>query len=131
MQDSPTRKIRFEVMRTVRRHREGEADDEIGFLARSDSIVCRVADSGPGIDLDEPERIFDPFFTTKAPGEGTGLGLANARRLAQELGGSVDVDPGGSELGGALFQLVLPAEEGEQSGGVDVRSESRPQSRIP
>jgi signal transduction histidine kinase len=134
MQDSPTRKIRFEVMRTVRRHREGEASDEMGSRARSDSIVCRVADSGPGIDLDDPERIFDPFFTTKAPGEGTGLGLANARRLAQELGGSVDVDLAGSELGGALFQLVLPAEEGEQSGGVDVRSESHSQSsqsRIP
>jgi signal transduction histidine kinase len=131
MQDSSTRKIRFEVARTVHRHREGEAEDEIGSLARSDSIVCRVADSGPGIDLDEPERIFDPFFTTKAPGEGTGLGLANARRLAQELGGSVDVDLAGSEWGGALFQLMLPAEEAEQSGGVDVRSASRPQSRIP
>jgi two-component system NtrC family sensor kinase len=132
MQDSPTKKIRFEVGRTtVRRHRVGEDDDEIRSLARADSIVCRVGDSGPGIALDEPERIFDPFFTTKAPGEGTRLGLANARRLAQELGGTVEVDPVGSELGGALFHLVLSAENGEPNKGRNLRSESSAQSRIP
>jgi signal transduction histidine kinase len=131
MRDSATRKIRFEVARTVQRHRKGEAHDESGFVRRSDSIVCSVADSGPGIDLDEPERIFDPFFTTKAPGEGTGLGLANARRLAQELGGSVEVEPTGSVFGGALFHLVLPAEEGGPHCGVEVRNESIVQSRIP
>jgi signal transduction histidine kinase len=95
-----------------------------GFLGRSDSIVCSVADSGPGIEVEEPERIFDPVSTTKAPGEGTGLGLANARRLAQELGGSLEVDLAGSELGGALFHLVLPAEEGGHGCGVAVRTES-------
>ena len=42
--------------------------------------------------MDESERIFDPFFTTKVPGEGTGLGLAKVLRLAQELGGSLEVD---------------------------------------
>jgi len=131
MKDSATRKIRFEIARTVRRHRDGEANDGMLSFVRSDSIVCRIADSGPGIDLDCPERIFDPFFTTKAPGEGTGLGLANARRLAQELGGSLEFEPAGSELGGALFCLVLPAEEGGSHSGVDVRSESRAQSRIP
>jgi signal transduction histidine kinase len=131
IRNSATRRIRFEVARTVQRHRKGEAHDGAGFLGRSDSIVCSVADSGPGIEVDEPERIFDPFFTTKAPGEGTGLGLANARRLAQELGGSLEVDLAGSELGGALFHLVLPAEEGAPGCGVDVRTESIDQSRIP
>jgi len=125
------KKIRFEIGRTVRRRREGEIEAEIGSFPRADSIVCRVGDSGPGIDLEEPERIFDPFFTTKAPGEGTGLGLANARRLAQELGGSVEVDLAGSELGGALFHLVLCAEDGGPGSGVDVRSESPAQSRMP
>jgi signal transduction histidine kinase len=133
MQDSARKKIRFEVGRTVERRREGEieVEDGTGRFARTDSIVCRVADSGPGIDVDESERIFDPFFTTKAPGEGTGLGLANARRLAQELGGSVEVDPAGSEFGGALFHLVLPAEEVGVHSRVDVRSESGAQLRIP
>lgn len=131
MQDSPRKKIRFEIGRTALRRREGDVQDGLGCLARADSIVCRVSDSGPGIEVDESERIFDPFFTTKAPGEGTGLGLANALRLAQELGGSLEVDPAHSELGGALFQLVLPAAEDEIRTGVDVRSDSVAQSRIP
>lgn len=131
MCDSPTKRIRFEVARTVERLRSGEEHDGIAFLGRSDSIVCSVGDSGPGVVIDEPERIFDPFFTTKAPGEGTGLGLANARRLAEELGGSVEVELAGSELGGALFHLVLPAEDGRPECGVDVRNQPIGQSRIP
>ena len=126
MRDASTKKIRFEIARFVQRRREGETDVEAGSRTRTDSIVCRVCDSGPGITLDDPERIFDPFFTTKAPGEGTGLGLANARRLAQELGGSVEIDLSGSELGGALFQFLLCAEDGEGVGGANVRDESRP-----
>lgn len=131
MQDSPTKKIRFEIGRTVQRRRESEVQDGMGSFARADSIVCRVSDSGPGIDVDASERIFDPFFTTKAPGEGTGLGLANARRLAQELGGSVEVDLAGSPLGGAVFHLILPAHEAGRSDGVNVRSDSTAQSRMP
>jgi signal transduction histidine kinase len=66
-----------------------------------------VADNGPGIPVEDRERIFDPFFTTKAPGEGTGLGLSNAARLAEELGGRLDLDP--QPPRGAAFVLRLPA----------------------
>jgi signal transduction histidine kinase len=133
MRDSATKKIRIEIAPSVRRRRDGEAGDDIRAIGRADSVVCRVGDSGPGIDVDDPERIFDPFFTTKAPGEGTGLGLANARRLAQELGGTVEVDLSGSPLGGALFYFMLSVEEGRLRAETekDVRSSSDAQSRIP
>ena len=48
-----------------------------------------MADSGPGIDEAHREELFRPFFTTKGEGRGTGLGLFIARRLIEELGGSV------------------------------------------
>ncbi|MBW1683881.1 MAG: HAMP domain-containing histidine kinase [Deltaproteobacteria bacterium] len=67
-----------------------------------------VADNGPGIPAPERERVFDPFYTTKQPGEGTGLGLSNALRFAEELGGSLTLDadaPGP----GSVFVLRLPA----------------------
>lgn len=66
-----------------------------------------VADSGPGVPEHDRDRIFDPFFTTK-PGVGTGLGLAISRKIALDLGGSLEAarDP---RLGGAVFRLSLPA----------------------
>lgn len=72
-------------------------------------VACRVEDNGPGISEGDAPQIFDPFFTTKPPGEGTGLGLANALRLAEELEGSLDYERGSSALGGACFVLRLPA----------------------
>ena len=66
-----------------------------------------VADSGPGVPEQDRDRIFDPFFTTK-PGVGTGLGLAISRKIALDLGGSLEASRD-SRLGGAVFRLTLPA----------------------
>ena len=65
-----------------------------------------MEDNGPGIAAEDRERIFDPFFTTREPGEGTGLGLSNALRYAEEFGGSLDLDAGAE---GASFVMRLPA----------------------
>jgi two-component system, NtrC family, sensor kinase len=67
-----------------------------------------VADSGPGVPEQDRERIFDPFFTTK-PGVGTGLGLAISRKIALDLGGSLEAGLD-ERLGGAVFRLRLPAQ---------------------
>jgi two-component system, NtrC family, sensor kinase len=64
-----------------------------------------VTDNGPGIAPEDLERIFHPFFTTKAHG-GTGLGLAISRRIAEELGGKLEVE--NRPHAGALFRLRLP-----------------------
>jgi signal transduction histidine kinase len=63
-----------------------------------------VADEGPGIDEADAARIFQPFYTTKAAG--TGLGLAVVRRIADALGGTVEVAPGRER--GAVFTLTVP-----------------------
>ncbi len=61
-------------------------------------------DNGPGIPGDTIRSIFNPFFTTKA--DGTGLGLANARKFIQEMGGDIYVR---SEPGtGTEFKVQLP-----------------------
>ena len=56
------------------------------------AVVVSVIDDGPGVPSDLMDRIFDPFFTTKPVGQGTGLGLDMARRLARRHGGDIEVE---------------------------------------
>jgi two-component system NtrC family sensor kinase len=72
--------------------------------AQSGDVQMIVADNGPGIPDDVLDTIFDPFFTTKEVGQGTGLGLAVAYGLAEELGGRIEVE----NRDGAIFTVFLP-----------------------
>ena len=123
----PPPRIRITLRPASGRLRAGDADREAAAARRrSDAVECVVADNGPGIAEEDRERVFDPFFTTKPPGEGTGLGLANAVRFAEESGGALELLPAGPD-GGAAFVLRLPAgrlQPGWKSSASDTR-ESR------
>jgi signal transduction histidine kinase len=79
----------------------------ISFENSGGSVRIHVADEGPGIAPEHQRRIFEPFETVKPGGDGIGLGLAIARRLARGMGGEIELKsvPGD----GARFTLVLPA----------------------
>lgn len=66
--------------------------------------IIDVTDTGPGIDPERLDKIFQAYYSTKRGG--TGLGLAMARRIAQEHGGSLTVTsvPGK----GSRFSLAVP-----------------------
>ena len=69
----------------------------------ADAIID-VIDTGPGIPPESLSRIFEAYYSTKSGG--TGLGLALARRVLLEHGGSLGVK---SEVGrGTIFTLTLP-----------------------
>lgn len=79
---------------------------EVSLAMADGTAELTVDDSGPGIPPDDCERVFQPFVSTKAPGEGTGLGLALCRKLAEAHGGAVTA--AASPLGGARLRLSLP-----------------------
>jgi len=107
---SPEPRIRVSVRPAPVRVRAGDPGREASASRRrSDAVECVVEDNGPGIAEEDRERVFDPFFTTKPPGEGTGLGLANAVRFAEEFGGTLELLPP-RPAGGAVFVLRLPAQ---------------------
>jgi two-component system sensor histidine kinase RegB len=55
-----------------------------------------VEDHGAGMDAEIRDKATEPFFTTKSPGKGLGLGLFLAKTVAEQFGGSLQLD---SELG--------------------------------
>ncbi|MCP2518844.1 ATP-binding protein [Candidatus Aminicenantes bacterium AC-335-A11] len=63
-----------------------------------------ISDTGCGIPSEILPEIFEPFFTTKS--SGTGLGLANAKKIIEQHKGSIQVF---SERGkGTTFEIIIP-----------------------
>ncbi len=68
-------------------------------------VIVSVADDGVGMTPEDREKAFMPFFTTKGR-KGTGLGLTVVRALAEDAGGTVEVESEGGK--GTIFMLRLP-----------------------
>lgn len=86
----------------LRNAQEAGASTATVTLRDGDPVVVQVQDDGPGLSAADAAHAFEPFFTTKATG--TGLGLAQARRIAEAHGGALVWDHG------SAFVLTLPRE---------------------
>jgi PAS domain S-box-containing protein len=73
----------------------GKAGSVVRFVATlpdEETVRVAVIDQGAGIPLDKQDKIFQPFQRAGqelGPIEGTGIGLAICKRLAEIMGGSV------------------------------------------
>lgn len=69
-------------------------------------VEVAITDTGRGIPPETLREVGQPFFTTRP--EGTGLGLATARRFVEQHGGRVDLE---SKVGvGTTARIWLPCE---------------------
>ena len=89
---------------------QGEVRVTAGLDGGADEIRLSVHDTGIGISPENLQLIFEEFSQIEHPlqrrSKGTGLGLPLCRKLADLLGGRVEVD---SRVGeGSTFSLVLP-----------------------
>jgi signal transduction histidine kinase len=69
-----------------------------------DEVIVTVADSGPGIPVEERELIFEPFY--RGDRSGMGLGLAIAKSLTELHSGRIWIDSAGGQ--GSEFSVALP-----------------------
>ncbi len=70
-------------------------------------VEFKVIDTGPGMSPEVQSHAFEQFFTTKPEGVGTGLGLANCKRLVETAGGSISLSSVPGQ--GTTFTFWVPA----------------------
>ena len=63
---------------------------KVSTFTQNNSVCIKVEDIGVGIPEEDLEHLFEPFFTRKT--RGTGLGLANVKRILEEHGGNVEIE---------------------------------------
>jgi signal transduction histidine kinase len=80
---------------------------DVGLYRINGHLQATVRDDGPGVPEDQRQRIFERFVRLDPSKPGHGLGLAIARRIAQQHAGDLTCDDSSS---GASFTLLLPIE---------------------
>ncbi len=76
------------------------------------NLVVEIGDSGSGLSDTVRARLFEPYFTTRT--HGTGLGLAIAKRLVEEMNGSITLEPRPATEGpGTIARITLPERASE------------------
>jgi two-component system NtrC family sensor kinase len=76
----------------------------------TERVELRVRDTGCGISPDNIAKIFEPFFSTKEDQHRTGLGLAIAKNIIDQHGGTIKVNsvPGTGTEFVVNFPLLPP-----------------------
>ena len=83
----------------------GGATVDVAVFVENGSARVRVTDRGPGFSPEAFRRAFDPFYSTTD--DGLGLGLPQARRLVEGMGGKIELR--NVPTGGGEVEISLPS----------------------
>ena len=78
---------------------------KVSTIMDEDRVGIKVVDNGVGISAEDLAHLFEPFFTKKT--RGTGLGLANVKRIFEEHGGNVEIESSLGEGTTVLMWLLV------------------------
>ena len=81
----------------------------VSSQALNGTIRIQIHDTGAGIPKAYLPKVFDPFFTTKKQGQGAGLGLTVASRIATKHGGRIQIES--EERKGTTCLITFPVPE--------------------
>ena len=92
---------------------KGAAFSNADFNADRDYVKISVKDNGIGFEQNFAEMIFQTFsrLNSKDKYEGTGLGLALCKKIAERHGGTITAK--GKKGEGASFEVILPVSDKE------------------
>ncbi len=99
----------YEIVDNAWKYSRPGSSVRIEAFAEADSVILTVRTQGDEISENERELIFAKFYrgaVHRSQIEGTGIGLAVARAIADAHRGSIRLD---SEPGGQTFSFSLPA----------------------
>ncbi len=96
------------ALKYVRNEKEGRRL-EISSYDDGQLHHIRCADNGPGIPAEYREKIFGLFYRLDVNIEGTGIGLAVAKKIMKFHGGDIKAEERSG--GGAVFHLTFPKTE--------------------
>ena len=122
------------INNAVKYNRDGgsvkvECSREYGVRSREKGVRISVIDTGNGIKPEELHKLFNPFQRIGAEIseiEGTGLGLAVAKKLTEAMHGKIGVE---SKVGvGSTFWIELPQSEEQVERHEQSRDITKPEA---
>lgn len=88
---------------------EGNGEVVLRTTQLKHHIRIDIIDNGCGIPEESLNTIFEPFYTTRSVGQGVGLGLHMAKKIAESHGGALRVS---SKVGiGTVLTMILPIKD--------------------
>jgi len=91
--------------------------DLLGRAGNTDIVCFSVKDTGIGIDQEAQQRLFQPFEQAGADTArlygGTGLGLSISRRLAEMMGGTIQLESAPGNGTTVSLTLTLPIDDAQ------------------
>lgn len=99
------------VISNALRHNRAGTTIYLQLKETEDSINIQIGDDGIGIPEEIRKFVFDPFVVgdeSRNNRQGSGLGLAVARKIIEKHGGTINLVSSSNKKVKTLFQIILP-----------------------